>query len=571
MSDQLYLRLMAFATTTGALAMLLCGCRALSPKGTGFVPAAAHTPESQAATADESASVGRWLESPLRITRLPAVIESGFLPASQRFVQLVSHTEPQESAASEEVGVVPSQEEPRGDDILDGQVDGEDIFPIDLANALALGGASSVQIQLARERVLEAEAKYRAAKVMWLPSLRVGLSWARHDGQLQATEGHVIPAGRNSLFVGGGAGLGNVPVLGGAGGPPRMFVNLSIADAYFEPLAAHRQLAAEGAAESAGMNDALLEIAVAYFELAEAYSMLSNATVALSSARELAELTRLFAREGAVSMAEVDRAETELAHWEQAAEETKRQAIARSTELVRILRLDPHQALVPVEEQLMPIDVVPVDIHRDGLLAQGLTSRPELAKYSWVVDATLARLQQEHWRPLLPHVQVGATGGTFGGGPSGTFADQKGRGDLELIAVWELKNLGAGNHAAIRQRAAEMRQAEHRAEMTRDKIIAEIVTASSDVDSYRRQMTITQRSVSSASASFERNLRRIREGEGIPLELIQALRARAAAQDAHTRAVSDYNRAQYRLLRAIGVPPGIPAVGDLAIPPDAAS
>ena len=576
MSDRFCFPFTAFTVAAATLAIcVLCGCeiaptraptRLLAPaQSSAFIPTTIPVLQRKRSSPndrDSAIPIGNESNARPWISRLPATDESGSTsPVGSQFVQLAAHAEPDRLAAPGEAPSALSPSTSSGGDSLTVESDSESTFPIDLANALALGGASSLQIQLARERVLEAEARYMAAKVMWLPSLRLGLGWTRHDGQLQATEGDVISAGHNSLFVGGGAGLGNAPLLGGSGGPPRMFVNLSIADAYFEPLATERMLAAEDAAESAGLNDALLEIAIAYFKLAEAYGKLSNATVALTSAQELINLTRLFAKEGAVSLAEVDRAETELAHWEQVVEETQRQALAGSAELVRLARLDPHLVLVPAEDQLMPITVVPADIHRDGLIAQGLTSRPELAEYSSIVDAALSRLQEEHWRPVLPHIQVGATGGTFGGGPSGTFADQKGRGDVELVAVWELKNLGAGNHAAIRQRATQMRQAERKAEMMRDKIVAEIVTSSSNVSSYGRQMNTTRRSVTSASASYERNLQRIREGEGIPLELLQALRARAAAQDAYTQAVTGYNRAQYDLLRAIGVPPGMPAGG----------
>ena len=84
-----------------------------------------------------------------------------------------------------------------------GLPDSQSAHPIDLANALALGGASSLQIQLAREKTIESEANLLKARAMWLPSLRFGLAYTRHDGQIQATEGPVIHSGRNSLFFGG--------------------------------------------------------------------------------------------------------------------------------------------------------------------------------------------------------------------------------------------------------------------------------------------------------------------------------------------------------------------------------
>ena len=82
-----------------------------------------------------------------------------------------------------------------------------------------------------------------------------------------------------------------------------------------------------------------------------------------------------------------------------------------------------------------------------------------------------------------------------------------------------------------------------------------VVTAAADAASYGEQIEVALAGVSAANDSYRRNLDRIREGEGLPIELLQAIRARGAAQDAYTKATTSYNRAQYNLLRALGQPP----------------
>ncbi|MEM1062608.1 MAG: TolC family protein, partial [Planctomycetota bacterium] len=57
-----------------------------------------------------------------------------------------------------------------------------------------------------------------------------------------------------------------------------------------------------------------------------------------------------------------------------------------------------------------------------------------------------------------------------------------------------------------------------------------------------------------AADSYERNLRRIRDGQGIPLEVLQSLRAYEDAQREYLRAVIDYNEAQFTLGWALGWP-----------------
>ena len=122
---------------------------------------------------------------------------------------------------------------------------------IDLASALALGGADHLQVQLARERVVEAHANLIAARSLWLPSIRFGIGWNKHDGRLQETQGNVLEIDRKSLFIGAGAGLGQAPLPAGASGPARLFVNLSLADAFFEHLVAGQMLDMAAATESA--------------------------------------------------------------------------------------------------------------------------------------------------------------------------------------------------------------------------------------------------------------------------------------------------------------------------------
>jgi len=431
----------------------------------------------------------------------------------------------------------------------------QNTYPIDLANALALAGANNLQIRLARERVLEAQANLDQARLIWIPSLRAGIGYNKHDGRLQATEGEVIEAGRNSLFVGGGAGLGGHPLTGGTSGPARLQIDLSLADAAFEPLVARQLVRAQSAARATSINDTLLAVALGYFDLVEAHGLSASAEAGVAAARQMADVTGAFAREGMGARSEVDRANAELAFWRQQAAESRRLVQARSAELVRLLRLEPGLVLVPVEDRPAPVELVDEQAAIEVLVAQGLASRPELAQQRALVRASLDRLDQERWRPWLPNLAVGASAGSFGGGPSSQFENQGSRSDFDALAAWELRNLGFGNGALRRERGSQMRQARLETGLVRDRVAAEIVTAASDVASYRRQFEIALDNIAAASEALRLSLERISQGEGLPIELQQAIRARTEATNAYARAVADYNRAQARLLRAIGEPP----------------
>ncbi|NOZ40926.1 MAG: TolC family protein [Planctomycetes bacterium] len=432
------------------------------------------------------------------------------------------------------------------------------VYPIDLANALGLGGADNLQVRLARTRLFQAQARHLEAKTLWLPSIRLGVGYNKHDGRLQETEGNVIEVERNSLFYGGGFGLGDAPLAGGAGGPPRMFVNLSLADAYFKPLAACQEVAAQGAAERVASNDSLAEIAISYHSLLEAHGQLANAVDAREMTEEMVGLVEDFEREGFSSQAEVSRARTALGRWRRDVADAERQTVTTSAKLARVLRLPAQVQLVPVEEFLMPIDIVDGVQDLDALIADAWHRRPEISQLVAFREAAGFRVKEEKWRPWIPNVQVGASAGGFGGGTSTNFPSPSDRSDVDLIAVWEMKNMGMGNVARQRLRRGELHERVLEIEALRDRIAAEVVAAAADVASYRRQSEIAQEAIAAAEQSYRLNEQRIRESEGLPIELLQSISALAEARIAYTEIVANYNRSQYRLLRALGNPADVP-------------
>ena len=84
-----------------------------------------------------------------------------------------------------------------------------------------------------------------------------------------------------------------------------------------------------------------------------------------------------------------------------------------------------------------------------------------------------------------------------------------------------------------------------------------MIAAAGDSASYRRQINAAEEGLDAANQSYALNVERIRDAEGIPLELVQAIQARTNSQNRLTDAICNYNRSQYRLLHAIGQPSAI--------------
>ena len=232
-----------------------------------------------------------------------------------------------------------------------------------------------------------------------------------------------------------------------------------------------------------------------------------------------------------------------------------RYAKSYSAELARLLRLDPTIELTLADDKVLPIDLVDKNAEVHDLIGQAMAIHPEIMKRAALVEAACFRENQEHWRPWLPNVQVGASAGSFGGGQSSDYDNAGGRGDVDVLAVWELQNMGYGTVAARRKRNSQFAQADLELEKIRDRVKSDVVAALADVKSYGRQIAFAQQGITAATSSLKLNSDRIREGEGLPIEVIQSIRALARARDDDTKAVAKYNAAQYRLLNATGQPP----------------
>ncbi len=430
----------------------------------------------------------------------------------------------------------------------------EEPFTVDLATALQLGGADALQIQIAREKVYQAQVELSKSRLILLPTLWYGVGWNHHDGPIQTTPGRVITTSRSSFYTGGGAGFEGAPTSGAGGGPGQFVLNLSLADAHFIPLEKRQLFQAATAARAGEKNDIILDIAIAYANILEARSELANNRQGLVASRDLVQLTTNFADAGQGAPAEVYRAKTEEAHWLRKIEDAERRSLRETAELARILRLGPEVRLIPVEHHLAPVAMVEESRSLDGLIATGLAARPELAEYQALAEARMVRFRQEAYRPFLPYVQLAGSVGAFGGSRGSSIDNAGVRDDIDALAVWEFKNLGLGNYLLKRRSRSKYAQAQLKVEDLQNTVISEVIQAATDVAGYRRQMVAASQGIEAADTSYQLNLDRIRNAAGLPLELVQAIKARTDAKNAYTEAISNYNRSQYRLMHAMGQP-----------------
>ena len=130
-----------------------------------------------------------------------------------------------------------------------------------------------------------------------------------------------------------------------------------------------------------------------------------------------------------------------------------------------------------------------------------------------------------------------------------------------MSLFWELQGLGLGDRGHIRiaggprRRTADIDLVRVQAQVANDVVAAykARVAAAEAMDDARE-------SVTEAIESLELNLANIRRGAGLPgatrpIEVLQPIQALAQARTDYLAAVLAYNRAQFRLYRAIGRAP----------------
>jgi outer membrane protein TolC len=429
-------------------------------------------------------------------------------------------------------------------------------YPINLPTALKLGNARGLDIELASRRLQGAAAQLQGAKVLWLPNLIFGTDYYRHDGRIQDIQGNVFDTSKSGFQIGGAP-----------------YLVFGFADAIFQPLAARQTVRARQAEKQAAANDTLLAVTQAYFNAQQARGELAGYRDALQYADDLLRRLDKLAP-SLVPTLEVNRTRALAARLRQVGIQSQNNWRAASAELLRVLYLDPTLVVEPVEPPHLRISLLPLDKPVDDLIPIALTNRPELAAQQALVQASLRLLKLEKMRPLMPSLLirgfstpvVGTLGVSFFGAGLNSSLDNFGiRQDWDMQAIWTLQNLGFGNRALIRQRAADNRVALTELFRVQDRVAAEVVQVYSLAQTAEGRIREAEAELKDAQTLVREDLAALgqtqRLGEGGPIQLVarplEVVAAVQMLQQAYADfylSINDYNRAQFQLYRALGNP-----------------
>ncbi len=412
-------------------------------------------------------------------------------------------------------------------------------YPIDLATALKLAGAQSLEVAIAQEKLAEAEAAHEQARQKFFPWIAPGVQWRRHDGRLQDVVGTMLDTRKQTLGVG-------VTVA----------AQVDLGEAYYQALAAKQLARAANESLAARRLEAVAQAAAAYFELARAQAAVGTAGEALRVADTYAAEVRNGVDAGVASAGDAARAAVQSAKNRTLAATAAEQRAIAAARLAAVLRLPPATDLQARDGEFAPLTLFGPDAMPGTLIAQALARRPELNQAAAATAAAETQARGARVGPLIPSVgataQVGGLRGGRGADAAGEFHDSE---DYAVGVSWRVGPGGIGDTARTRAADARTRTAKLEQERLRDQITREVIEAHARVRGGVARLEAATQALAASETAWRFSRERRDFGVAVVFETVLAEQDYTRARLDYLQAVAEHNAAHYALQRAVGGTP----------------
>ncbi len=407
--------------------------------------------------------------------------------------------------------------------------------PLNLAAVMRLAGAQNLDIRIAYERLAEAWAQHEAARMQFFPFLSPGIAYRRHEGNIQTVDGHIIDADKESLGLGLSATL-----------------QVDLGEAYYRSITTKKLAGAATYAVEVQRQESIWQAVSAYLELVRAKAAVGVAAESVRIAEDYGNQVKQAVDIGIAAKADAFRAMVQVERNKVAQSEARgRQRIA-AARLAQILHVAANVDLLPGDE---PVVLSFGDARRgiDALIAAATESRPEMAMSADQLEAAVKGSVAARWAPLVPTVKADYYGGNLGGGTYGeglrsfNTTMEYGIGLTWRIGPGGLFDPSRPHLADARQRGAALEQ-----EKLREEIARQVVEAHTLVHSLQDQLTHVRAALDAAGKTLELARERRAFAVGEVLENIQAEQELSRVRLDYLTIVTEHNRAQFLLRRAIG-------------------
>ena len=409
--------------------------------------------------------------------------------------------------------------------------------PIDLPTTLKLAGAQNFDVQIARERLREAEAQRDEAIYNFFPWVTPGVGYRRHDGRIQDVTGNLFDTSKQQLTPG-----------------VNVEARLDLGDAWFKALAAKQLAKAADRAVAAQEQDTTTAAALGYFDLVKARATGEVAEEATRVATAYADQLQQGVALGLIFKGDALRARGQAERNQLALEQAREQQRIAAARLAQVLRLDPAVNLTPADSELLPLTLIATNAALDSLVAQALGARPELKQGAALVSAAAKQRDATTVGPLIPSLGAQGFVGALGGGRNNDLDNFGGSSSVALTLGWRLGPGGIFDSARERTADSRLRATALANDKLKDDIIRQVVEAHTRVHSLRDQLATLRRALVTAEEAFRLTRERKERGIGVVLENIFAEQDLTRARTDFLAAVAEANKAQFLLLRALGQP-----------------
>lgn len=411
-----------------------------------------------------------------------------------------------------------------------------DTYPIDLPTTMRLAGAQNLDIQLARERLKEAEANRSSALEQFFPWIAPGIGYHRRDGVAQAVPSGIISDAHFQSYAPG----------------VTLAAQISLGDAIYNSLAAKQLVKASDRGLETQQQDSVLAAVQGYFELVKAHALTGVAGEALGTSRDYQQQLHAAVASGIAFKGDELRVQTQSEHYELLLRQMLEQQRIAAATLAEVLHLDARVELVPPETELTPLRLMETNGSVNGLVEQALASRPELKQSEAYIAAAKAGKNGAVYGPLIPSIGAQVFGGGLGGGPDsgpGTFAAE---GDYTVGLSWRIGPGGLFDSGRVKSSKTRLAAAEVSQSKLRDGIISQVVSGFTRVQSLAKQIELAKANLVTATETLRLTRERRQYGVGVVLEDIQAQQDLNQARSQYLSVLADYNKAQFGLKKAIG-------------------
>ena len=402
---------------------------------------------------------------------------------------------------------------------------------VDLETVLKLGGANNLTIQEYKQRQKLALANLAKAKEWWLPDIFTGTTLHQLWGNAMNTDGEIFESLDRQNFW-GGAGLN---------------ATLDFGDGIFKVKAAKLKARASVYRTQAEKNKALLNIIETYYDFLTAQFSYKAYEQLAAEADDLARQIAIQVEAGLRFESEMLLAKSNSNHMRVEMLNARTQYYNMSATLVKLLNLDPVMKLVATETIIAPIELITTQ-SMNGSFDSAYQSRPELKNMELMLQSLYEEKKTTTTGLLLPELSVNAKGSYFGD----IFKNLDPTAEINGALLWKI-SLGRLTYGGeLKQYNARIALQKIQMQQARAQVNEEVISAREQILAAREQIEVALEGSRLGEQALKQSIARQQLGTIRPFEILQAMEIYIKSRLDHLKAVSTYNKAQYKLLVAMG-------------------